>query len=164
MPMSEWVDSQYFAKELILGWQAMNEEFGNTPDERARLEKCKWRAGELVFGEIQKKLNIPPGDPFTVAKALGDYLTEAGYANIRFHKVSDTEVLYDMGNLVMIPMLPVVRSMGIKVYPGPSTVLFFAAFKKLCNVKAESLPLPDHLKEGVEEDMLREYWRFSPLN
>src|SRR3972149_10386926 len=122
MPMSETVDAEFFRTELLMGWLAFSEEFGNTPEELAKLQRARLRAGEMVFDWLQKKitippgnpaapaLTIPPGDPFTVAKALGDYLTKIGYAKCEVRKVSDTEILYYMGDVVMRPMVSYVRS------------------------------------------------------
>ena len=163
MAISEKVATELFVLEVQMTWLAFSQEFGNTPEELGRLEKCKWRKGELMFDELQKKLNIPTGDPFTVAKALGDYLTKTGYAKVEIHKVSDTQIRYDMGDVVMAPMVPIMRSRGRKVGPEVSTALFFAAFKKLCNVKAEHIPVPDYLQVSIPEDMEREMWRLSPL-
>ena len=165
MAISKKIDAKFAAWEVCMAWQAFNEEFGNTPEGVARLEKCRWRKGELVFDELQKKLNIPPGDPFTVAKKIGDYLTETGYAKIEIHKISDTQIMYDMGDLIMLPILRSVRSRGFKVLaPEPSTTVFFAAFKKLCNVKAEDIPVPEDLQASTPEGMGREMWRLSPLS
>ena len=163
MAYAEKIDSQFFAMEVLMGWLMFGEEFGNNPEELARLEKCKWRMGELVFDELQEKLKIPPGDPFTVAKTIGDYLTEIGYANIDIQKVSDTQIMYDMGDLVMVPVLRIARSRGLKLTPEPSTTIFFAAFKKLCNVKAEHMAVPENLKASVPEGAEREMWLISPI-
>ncbi|MBI2288337.1 MAG: hypothetical protein HYY41_03420 [Chloroflexi bacterium] len=163
MALSEKVSSELMAWEVYIGWTALCEEF-SSPQDWARLEKAKWRKGELVFDELQKKLNIPPGDPFTVAKAIGDWFTKTGYAKIQIHKVSDTQIMYDMGDLIMLPILRSIRSRGFKVLaPEPSTTVFFAAFKKLCNMKAEDIPVPEELKASTPAGMGREMWRLTPL-
>ena len=163
MRQAERVETEYFNLEVMMSWLALNLEF-SSPEELARLEKCKWRKGELMFDEIQEKLKIPPGDPFTVAKAIGDYLTKVGYAKVEIHKVSDTELWCDMGDLILLPMLPTVRSLGGKMDPEPATTLFTAALKKLCNVKVEHVRTPEHLRASVPEGMNREVWHLSPLS
>ena len=160
MAMSEKIDSEFFALEAFMAWLALGQEFGNTPEELTRLEKCTLRKGELVFDELQKKLNIPPGDPFTVAKALGDYLTKIGYGKFKFYKVSDTEIMWDRADCVVSPVVPIVRSMGVKVVPAPSDTLFLAAFKKLCSVKV----VEEYLEADLPKGVMRKLWRFSPLN
>lgn len=164
MAYAERVDAQFAFKEVYLGWLWFSLEFGNNPEELARLEKCKWRTGELVFNEVQRKLDIPPGNPFTVAKSIGDYLTRVGYAKFQFMKVSDDEIVCDKTDLVVAPIMPLVRSRGIKVSPQPSDTLFAAALKRLCNMKAESVPLPENLKASTPKGWEREMWRFSPLS
>jgi hypothetical protein len=164
MPDNDKVDSELFATEVLMTWLALSEEFGNTPEELARLEKCRERKGELVFDQLQKKLQIPSGsDPFTIVKALGDYLTKIGYAKFEVHKVSDTELLRDWDGSIMQPVLPIARSQGIKVYPAPSSVLFNVALKKLGNMKAERVEVPEHLRTGVTKGLEREMLRLSPI-
>ncbi|MBI2288438.1 MAG: hypothetical protein HYY41_02765 [Chloroflexi bacterium] len=164
MPENEKVDSLFFATEVLMTWLALSEEFGNTPEELARLEKCRERKGELVFDQLQKTLKIPAGsDPFTVVKTLGDYLTKIGFAKFEVQKVSDTELLRDWDGSIMRPILPIVRSLGNKVFPAPSSVIFNTALRKLCNMKAERVEVPEHLKAGVTKGLEREMLRLSPI-
>ncbi|MBI4188845.1 MAG: hypothetical protein HY529_06530 [Chloroflexi bacterium] len=162
--MPDKVDSELFATEVLMTWLALSEEFGNNPQELARLEKCRERKGELVFDQLQKTLQIPSGsDPFTVVKTLAAYLTKAGFAKFEVRKVSDTEILRDWDGSIMKPVLPVVRSMGNKVFPAPSSVVFNVALRKLCNMKAERVEVPEHLKAGVTKGLEREMLRLSPI-
>ncbi|MBI4188437.1 MAG: hypothetical protein HY529_04425 [Chloroflexi bacterium] len=160
MATAKKVSTEFFNLQVIMAWLAFNQEFGNTPQDMVRLERCKQHTGELVFDELQKKMNIPTGAPFPVAKAIGDFLTESGYAKYKVHKVSDTEIMFDRADMVMDPM---VRNPLIKVLPAPGDTLFLAAFRKLCNMKVEQIPLPESLRASIPQGMLRKLWRLSPI-
>ncbi|MDP3879349.1 MAG: hypothetical protein Q8Q07_03465 [Dehalococcoidales bacterium] len=160
MAYAETVDSRFFAVELVLNWLALNLEF-TTPEERARLDKCVWRKGELIFQFIEDKLNIPPGsDPYTVAKIAADYITKTGYCKLDIHKVSDTEFYRDWWEGTVIrPMLLKYRPQGLKVTPMPAPAILYAALKKRCNMKVETSPVTENVPEGVE----RQLWKLSPI-
>lgn len=165
MAYAEKVDARYFAVELVLNWLALNQEF-TTPEEQARLEKCVWRKGELIFNFIEEKLNIPPGsDPYTVAKTVADYITETGYCKLDIHKVSDTELYRDWwGGTVIRPMLLKTRPQGLKVTPMPTPAILYAALKKLCNMKVETGEVPEDVKASLPEGVERQLWRLSSIS
>ncbi|MBI4188818.1 MAG: hypothetical protein HY529_06395 [Chloroflexi bacterium] len=76
MAISATLDSQFACLEVYLSWTALCEEF-NSPEEWKRIDKIKWLKGEEVYEALKDELKIPAGsDPFTVAKAVGDYLTK----------------------------------------------------------------------------------------
>lgn len=164
MAYAETVDSRFFAVELVLNWLALNLEF-SSPEEQARLDKCAQRKGELIFKFIEEKLNIPAGsDPYTVAKTVADYITKTGYCKVELHKVSDTEMYRDWWDGTVIrPMLQKYRPQGLKVTPRPAPVLIFAALKKLCNMKVETVPISDEMKASLPEGVERQLWRLSPI-
>lgn len=164
MGYAERMDAKFCVKEVYLAWLMFSKEFGNDPGELARLEKVKARTGELVFDEIQRDLNIPSGNPFTVVASIGEYLTRSGYAKYKFQKISDTDVIFDSTDLVSGPIMPELRSRGLKVSPTPSDVLFDAALKKLCNMTAEPIDVPAEIKASTPEGTKREVWRFSPID
>ena len=166
MAYAKEIDSQFFAKEVGMAWLVFSQEFGNTPEGLARLEKCRWRKGELIFDTLKEKLNIPPGsDPYTVAKTVADYITGTGYAKIEIHKVSDTELWHDRwGGSIVRPMFQKLRLQSIWVSPRPADALLYAALKKLCNVKVETAPVPQEVQEGLPKGVERRLWRLSPLN
>ena len=120
-----------------------------------------------MFDELQKRLNIQPGDPFTVARAVAKWVTETGYCKVHLHKLSDTETMYGMADIAIKPVLDLVRSRGpaMKVEPASSHTLFFAAFKKLCNMKAEKVPESEQPQVSKPEGVQRwEMWHLSPLS
>ncbi|MBI2287596.1 MAG: hypothetical protein HYY41_05565 [Chloroflexi bacterium] len=169
MAISETIDAEFASMLLYLAWTAVCEEF-SSPEEWVRIDKIKWLKGEAVFDELQKELKIPAeSDPFTVAKAVGDYLTKIGYAKFKFIKVSDTEILYDRADMVPIPVVRRVRAMGMKVIaPEPSHATFVGALRRICNAQPEIIRAapPEWLKSGepVPDDMGREMWRVSPIS
>ncbi len=168
MAVAEKISTEFFCLQWCMAWLAMNEEFTSTPEETARLEKALVRTADLVFAELQKRLNIPPGDPFTVAKAFGEFVTETGYVKARFYKVSDNEIIYGQPDQVLRPVLQAMRSRGqeMKVIPALSHLLFFAAFKKLCNMKTEKVPESEQPQVNLPEGFgpRPEFWRLSPLS
>lgn len=164
MAMSEKVDSEFFNREVGLAWLAFSEEFGNTPEELARLDKCKWRKAEMVFDEVQKELNIPAGDPFTVAKAIGDYLTKIGYAKVEVQKLADDVIRYNGLDMIMIDRARYLRSQGIKTYPQPSNSLFITALRKLCNVDAEDIPMSAEERANLPANVYQRTWRLVPIS
>lgn len=164
MSISEKVKSEFFNLEVGLAWLAFGEEFGNTPEEKARLDKAKWRKAEMLFDEVQKELKIPAGDPFTVTKAIGDYLTKIGYAKVEVQKLADDVVRYNGVDMIMIEMARYLNSQGIKVYPQPSNSLFITALRKLCNVDAVDIPLSPEDRAKLPKNMYQRTWRLVPLS
>ena len=184
MAISDKVDSEFFVREIVFGWAAVSEEFGKNPEELARLQKCVERKGELFFEHLQLTLKIPPGDPLTVAKAIGDYLRKVGYASgAEYRMVSDTEMMSEVSDLPVPGITTEARKIGLipepSVLPAPSCWLVVAALKKLCNIKATKIPVPDHLKSGYSTfteyrefsdpkqappKIHQEMWRLSPLS
>ena len=165
--MERKVDADYFAREVYLSWAAISEEFGKNPEERARLDKCKYRKADIIFEHLQQTLKIPPGDPLTVAKAIGDYIVKAGYVtSAEYEMLSDTEIMSKLGDYAVRPVIMQARSMGLipepVVRPEHSCMLFVAAFKKLCNLKVEKVPVPDNLRAPA--NIRQEVWRLSPVS
>ena len=164
--MERKIDADYFAREVYLSWAAISEEFGKTPEELARLDKCKYRKADIIFEHLQQTLKIPPGDPLTVAKALGDYIVKAGYAtSAEYEMLSDNEIMSKLGDIAVLPVITKARSLGLipepMVAPEPSCMLFVAALKKLCNLsKVEKVPVPDNLR--APENIHQEIWHLVP--
>ncbi|MBI2288051.1 MAG: hypothetical protein HYY41_04855 [Chloroflexi bacterium] len=165
MAYADKVDARFFAVELVLNWLALSLEFNKTPKEQARLEKCVWRKGELIFNFIEDKLKIRKGSsPYTVAKKVADYITETGYAKVEIHKVSDTELYRDWWEGTVIrPMLQKYRPKGLKVTPMPAPALIYAALKKLCNMKVKVSEISKAEQAKVPKGVERQLWTLSPI-
>lgn len=161
--MAKKIDAEFFNAEVGLAWLALYQEFGKDPKELARLDKCKWRKSEMVFDWLQKEMKIPPGDPFTVAKAVGKYLTKIGYANVEVFKLADNIIRYNGTDMIMIPMARYLSSQGLKVFPQPSNSIFITAFQKLCHMKVEDIPLPPEERAKLPANVYQRTWRLSPL-
>ncbi|MBI4187966.1 MAG: hypothetical protein HY529_02045 [Chloroflexi bacterium] len=161
------IDADYFALEVDATWIVLNEIFGNTVAGRAKLDKVRWLKGEIVFDEIQKKLKIPPGDPITVGKAISAYLLKVGSSDVRINKFSDNEILYDMQRPVMQPAHPMRDKRGISsddyLRPLPAAALFRAAFKRLCNMKVDIVPVSDKMRATTLKGKSGALWRLSPI-
>lgn len=159
------IDPEYFALELEATWMVFNKVFGDTAEGRAKLDKCRWLKGELVFDELQKKLKIPRGDPYSVGKAVSDYLRKAGSSDIQIHRLSDNEIIYEIKRPVMGPIHALRDALGNTnpLKPLPAAALFRAAFKKLCNMNVDIVPLPEEVRATVLKGGTGELWRLSPI-
>ena len=166
MAMAKQIDPEYFALEVGATWIVLSEVIGNTAEGRAKLEECRRLKGEMVFDEIQKTLKIPPGDPYTVGKAISDYLLKVGSSDVQLHKLSDNEMLYEMKHAVMAPIHSLREALGNKnpLRPLPAAALFRAAFKKLCNMQVEIVPVSDEMRATTLKGKAGSLWRLSPIS
>lgn len=166
MAMVKQIDPEYFALEIGLTWIVLSEVIGNTAEGRAKLEECRWLKGEMVFDEIQKKLKIPAGDPYTVGKAISDYLLKVGSSDVQLHKFSDNEMLYEMKQAVMTPIHSLRDALGNKnpLRPLPAAALFRAALKRLCNMQVEIVPVSDEMRATTLKGKAGSLWRLSPIS
>lgn len=165
MAVTPKIDPGYFALEIGATWIVLNQVFGGTPEGRAKLEECRWLKGELVFDEIQKKLKIPAGNPYTVGKAIADYLRRVGSSDTELHRLSDTEMLYEMKHAVMEPWFPVFDAHQTQnpLRPLPAAALYRAAFKRLCNMKLDIVPVTDEMRATTLKGKAGQLWRLSPI-
>ena len=162
MAMAKQIDPEYFALEVGATWIALSEVIGNTAEGRAKLEECRRLKGEMVFDEIQKTLKIPPGDPYTVGKAISDYLLKVGSSDVQLHKLSDNEMFYEMKLAIMEPILSQFSEKHLRALPAAA--LFTAAFKKLSNVQVEAVPVSDEMRATVLKGKRGPVWRLSPIS
>lgn len=165
MAVLKKIDPEYFALELEATWMVFNKVFGDTAEGQAKLDQCRWLKGEIVFDEIQKELKIPAGDPYTVGKAISDYLLRVGSSDVQLNKLSDNEMLYEMKQAVMAPIHSLRDALGNKnpLRPLPAAALFRAALKRLCNMQVEIVPVSDEMRATTLKGKAGSLWRLSPL-
>ncbi|MBI2979855.1 MAG: hypothetical protein HYY41_03400 [Chloroflexi bacterium] len=180
MPLADKIDADWQRREILCAWIAWQMEIGDSPKAVETMRRVVNRKADLHLNELLKTREIPSSDPVTVCRHIADYLTASGYAEYQIGKISDTILYRDWKNCVEMPLIPwAMKEMGLKVTPNPSTSLFHAAIRKLCNMKAEIIWGDDIPKNAValtpeefkqdwrqewEEDRWgREFWRLSPL-
>ncbi|MBI2979856.1 MAG: hypothetical protein HYY41_03405 [Chloroflexi bacterium] len=183
MALAQKIDTEWQRREIICAWISLNLELGDSPKALDTMRKLVDRKADLHLEHLLLTRKIPSSDPVTVCRHIADYLTESGYAKYQIGRASDTIIYRDWNDCVEMPILPWAYQKGLKVTPNPSTSMFHAALRKLCNLKAETIRGDDLPKEvraltppgwtlswtgegGVkwhEDQWTREYWLLSPL-
>ncbi len=186
MALADNVATDWQRREIICSWIAFNLELGDSPEALETMRKVVDRKADLHIEHLLQTRNIPKGDPIIVCRHIADYLTESGYAEYQIGKMSDTIIYRDWKDCVEMPILPWAFQKGLKVTPNPSTSLFHAALRRLCNLKAETIRAasgdagrreipaeiqahtppgwtPSGAAQWQANQWYREYWRLSPL-
>lgn len=153
--MANKIDATYFDRQIYALYRAVWERWG---DEAWHVV---WRSGEVLFDEIEPRLELGPGDdPFTAMQRLADYLTQVGYVeDIAVRPTSDCEWDYAMREPVILPGARQLLAEGA-VPAHISTTLMFALLKKRFRLRAEMVGEPDLRDDG----WATEHWRLEPLN
>jgi len=91
-----------------------------------------------MFDELEKRLEFADKDPLSVMNVLARYFVDAGYVERLDFRMAGEDVLeYDLTSSLIRPSVLKLRQENC-ILPHWSTVVMFAALKKLCGVKAET--------------------------
>ncbi|MBI2847146.1 MAG: hypothetical protein HYX82_04610 [Chloroflexi bacterium] len=154
LPKLRTPDRDFIRLEVYGIYKTITELFGE------RGWQVIWRSGEVVFDELEKQLEFPKKDPLSVMKVLADYLSKAGYIpKIEFRMVGENMLQYDLYGASLLRPATLKLKAENCVLPHWSTVIMFAALKKLCNLKADTTEQPIFISEVHG----RERWVLSPI-
>lgn len=119
--------------------------------------KIMWRAGELMFEQIEPQLQFSSREPLAVMRTVGAYLKAAGYfEDIELELLPHGVLEYQMINTATRPAAQRLISENA-ILPHWSTVLMVAALRKLTGVEAK-MEAHDHKPELVSHSHSKERW------
>ncbi len=149
--MARALDANFITAQVYAIYKAITEVCG--PDGW----KITWRAGELVFDQIEPKLWFASDAPLDVLRTVGDYLVDVGYLDAIDLDLKPGGVLeYAMcGTTTREATHRLIDENGI--LPHWSTSLMAAALRKRCGVEAR---MEDHEQKPalVGDRQAQERW------
>ena len=145
------LDADFINKEVYAIYKAITEVSGEDG------WKIMWRAGELMFEQVEPQLTFTSDDPVEVMRTVGAYLRDAGYfENIEIELLPKGVLEYQMVNTATRPAAQALISENA-ILPHWSTVLMVAALRKLSGVEAK-MEAHDHKPEIVSHSHSKERW------
>ncbi len=148
------VDARFFDRELYAVYRAIGENWGK------EAWKVVWRAGEILFDEIEEELRPIPDSPLDAVREMARYLVAVGYladADVRW--VAPDELEYEMvGPAILTGAERLVAEGGVPAHI--STALIFAGLKKRFGLKVELVGRPHFTADGRAV----ERWKLTPIS
>lgn len=142
MPMPRSIDSAFFDLEIYAIYRAVWENWGEAA------WKVVWRAGEVLFDEVQGQLDLDRSSPLEAMRGLARYLVEAGYfADMAVRQTAEDQLEYEMVAPAILPGAErIIAEGGVPAHI--STALMFAGLDKLFGLKAEMIGAPVFTPDG----------------
>jgi len=136
------IDPAFFDLEIYAVYRAIWEQWGD------QAWKVVWRAGEVLFDEIQGRLQLDTRSPLATMQGLAHYLVQAGYlADMRVRQVAEDELEYEMvAPAILAGAERIIAEGGVPAHI--STALMFAALRKLFGLRAEMIGEPEFTADG----------------
>ena len=147
------IDIVFFDLEIYAIYRAIWENWG---DEAWRVV---WRAGEVLFDEVQEQLDLDTSSPLAAMQGLAEYLVGVGYfTDMKVRQTAKDEVEYEMIAPAILPGAErIIAEGGVPAHI--STSVMFAGLKKLFGLKAEMIGAPEFTDDG----RAIERWRLSEV-
>jgi hypothetical protein len=145
------IDLGFFDLEIYTIYKAIWENWGE------KAWTVVWRAGEILFDEINARLDLDISSPLEAMRGLADYLVNVGY----FEAMHVTQTENDKLEYVMVDpaILPgaerIIDEGGVPAHI--STALMFAGLKRLFGLRAEMIGDPEFTEEGHAIEKWRLY-------
>lgn len=136
------IDPRFFDLEIYAIYRAIWENWGD------EAWKVVWRAGEVLFDEIQAELELDTDSPLTAMQGLARYLVDVGYfADMNVRQTAEDELEYEMVAPAILPGAErIIAEGGVPAHI--STSLMFAGLRKLFGLKAEMIGDPVFTEDG----------------
>ena len=136
------IDPSFFDLEIYAIYRAIWENWGE------EAWKVVWRAGEVLFDEIQDRLDLDTEAPLLAMQGLARYLIDVGYfADMIVRQTSDDELEYEMVAPAILPGAErIIAEGGVPAHI--STSVMFAGLKNLFGLKAEMIGDPEFTADG----------------
>lgn len=148
------IDARFFDRELYAVYRAIGENWGR------EAWKVVWRAGEILFDEIEGELKLDMASPLAAVQEMARYLVSAGYlADATVRQVASDELEYEMLGPAILPGAERLIAEG-NVPPHISTALIFAGLRKRFGLKVELLGQPVFTADGRAV----ERWKLLPVS
>jgi hypothetical protein len=151
MSTKRLLDAEFVNAEVYAIYKAITEVSGQDG------WKIMWRSGELMFDQIEPKLQFPSRDPLDVLRTVGEYLKQSGYfEGIELELLPGGVLEYQMYNTSTRPAAARLIQENA-ILPHWSTVVMVAALRKICGVEAK-MEAHDHKPELVSQSQSKERW------
>ncbi len=136
------IDPGFFDLEIYAIYRAIWENWGDDA------WKVVWRAGEVLFDEIEPDLELDRSSPLRAMQGLARYLVDVGYfADMKVRQTAEDELEYEMVEPAILPGAErIIAEGGVPAHI--STSVMFAGLKKLFGLKAEMVGEPVFTKDG----------------
>ncbi|OQY22783.1 MAG: hypothetical protein B6I34_05475 [Anaerolineaceae bacterium 4572_32.1] len=136
------IDINFFDLEIYAIYRAIWENWGD------EAWKVVWRAGEVLFDEINEQLNLNTESPLAAMQGLAQYLVEAGYfLEMNVRQTAEDQLEYEMVDPAILPGAErIIAEGGVPAHI--STAVMFAGLKKLFDLKAEMIGDPEFTADG----------------
>ena len=136
------IDVRFFDLEIYAIYRAIWEYWGDDA------WKVVWRAGEVLFDEIQGQLGLDTESPLEAMQALARYLVDVGYfADMKVRQTAEDELDYEMVDPAILPGAErIIAEGGVPAHI--STSLMFAGLRQLFGLKAEMIGDPEFTEDG----------------
>ena len=136
------IDPTFFDLEIYAIYRAIWDNWGD------EAWKVVWRAGEVLFDEIQDILDLDTEAPLLAMQGLARYLVDVGYfADMLVRQTSDDELEYEMVAPAILPGAErIIAEGGVPAHI--STSVMFAGLKKLFGLTAEMIGDPVFTADG----------------
>ena len=147
------IDPAFFDLEIYAIYRAIWENWGD------EAWKVVWRAGEVLFDEVQEQLDLDTTSPLEAMRGLARYLVDVGYfADLKVRQTAEDELEYEMFAPVILPGAErIIAEGGVPAHI--STAVMFAGLKKLFGLKVEMMSDPEFTKDG----RAIERWKFVKI-
>ncbi|MGC9025858.1 MAG: citryl-CoA lyase, partial [Chloroflexia bacterium] len=141
-PASRAMDARFFDRELYAVYRAVGENWGQ------EAWKVVWRAGEILFDEIEGDLKLETASPVEAVQEMARYLVKVGYlAGAVVRPVAADELEYEMiGPAILSGAERLVAEGGVPAHI--STALIFAGLRKRFGLKVELIGQPLFTADG----------------
>lgn len=148
------VDARFFDRELYAVYRAIGENWGE------EAWKVVWRAGEILFDEIEGELKLASTSPLAAVQEMARYLVAVGYlADAAVRQVAPDELEYEMvGPAILAGAERLVAEGSVPAHI--STALIFAGLKKRFGLKVELVGQPAFTADGRAV----ERWKLTPIS
>ena len=145
------IDPRFFDLEIYSIYRAIWENWGDDA------WKVVWRAGEVLFDEIQSDLELDASSPLSAMRDLAEYLVDVGYfADLKVRQTAEDELEYEMLEPAILPGAErIIAEGGVPAHI--STSVMFAGLRRLFGLKAEMIGDPIFTDDG----RAIERWRLS---
>jgi len=143
------IKPSFFDLEMYAVYRAIWENWGD------EAWKVVWRAGEILFDEVQGQLNLSTDSPLEAMRGLAKYLVDVGYfADMKVRQTAEDELEYEMVAPAILPGAErIIAEGGVPAHI--STSVMFAGLKELFGLKAEMIGDP----EFTEDERAIERWK-----
>lgn len=110
--------------------------------------KVVWRAGEVLFDEIQLRHELDTTAPLELMQSLARYLVQAGYlADMQVRQCAPDELEYEMAQpAILAGAARLLAEGGVPAHI--STALMFAGLRKVFGLRAEMIGEPRFTPDG----------------